>query len=156
VFETSRRQWPEKRFRYATITVAGGLDFHIGTHAQARAAIGAHGAGEAGIDFIPNLPPLAMYYFVPFEGDHGMPMNKVANGIFWELSRPVDPATIDPDRDDLIEAAREASPEDRIVKLRGPVVIYGPGGGSFGDDHEATIREAHKVAAGRLKSRGWL
>ena len=37
------------------------------------------------MEFLPGLSPVTAYYYVPFNGDQRR-MNKVTNGMYWELT----------------------------------------------------------------------
>ncbi|WP_020138515.1 hypothetical protein [Streptomyces sp. 351MFTsu5.1] len=80
-------------------------------------------------------------------------MNKVANGMFWELSGPVaraidDEYEKDPDDD--------YGPEDRVIKLRGPVAFIDRHNWGLGRQHEDQLRAVHEIAVQRLRNLGWL
>ncbi|MDH6574985.1 hypothetical protein [Kitasatospora sp. MAP5-34] len=138
--------------RYAMVGVDGSLAFTTGTWREMRAAVaeGLGAEGESGAEMISQYSPLNVYYFAPYDrADEGR-MNKVANGVYFELS--------DPKRYELPagdEADDLPEPTGRVIKMHGPVAFYSTRGDLDEDEIEA-IREAHKAVFGRLGRRGWI
>lgn len=135
---------------YALITVSGGLIFRLGTPRAVQAALTAEtgGPGETGIEYLRGLYPLALRNFVPYARDLRR-MNKVANGMYWELSGP--PPNEDP------ESAMRYTPNDRIIKTRGQVAIISRSADNvISEDHRAVLEETHARVVAQLTARGWL
>ena len=145
--------------RYALVTADGQLTFDTAPMRKIRERLeDGIGDGESGIEHIPNHYPLCAYWYSPYERPDRRRMNTVANGVFWELSAPLDLADIDPDDDSALQAAIEdRDPELRQIKLRGPVAFFAHNADSvLSDDLEADLRDAHHRAVTRLQARGWL
>lgn len=139
----------DKSMRYALVTPDGSITFADGTHKEIRALIGADGAGETGTEFLNSLYPAAAYFYVPF-GTEDRAVNKTANGMYWELSAPV------PHDDEDGTEPEEYDPEDRKIKLHGPVAFIDRHNWGLSGNQETAIREAHTAAVRRLRARGWL
>lgn len=138
----------DRPMRYCLVTPDGNITFDTATLHQIRAQIGVDVVGEAGTEFLDSLYPVAAYYYVPFDEDTRR-MNKTANGMFWELSAPVQQTG---EEDDL----EEHNPEDRVVELRGPVAFIDRHSWGLSEQREAALREAHETVVARLRHRGWL
>lgn len=134
--------------RYALLTTDGEITFGQATWREIRTLLGSNIGGENGLEFLGSLYPAAVYYFVPYTADD-RPMNKVANSMFWELTAPVPP------QDDE-EDPEPHNPEDRVIKLRGPVVFVDRHNGGLSSEQEHALREAHTSAVAHLRARGWL
>ena len=146
---------PLKQMRYAMVTPDGALRFEDGTFQEIRQAINGSAQGETGIDYLPRLHPVAAFYFEPFNRPDTRRMNKVANGMYWELSRPLNRAEVDPERDDITDALMDGSKDDRVVKLRGPVtfiVLHE----RLTMEQQTVLEDVHARVVDRLKDRGWL
>ncbi|MFF5448766.1 hypothetical protein [Streptomyces sp. NPDC012888] len=138
--------------RYAFVTVDGTLALGTATMPQIRQKVGAGTHGETGTEFVSVRSDLAAYHLVPYETDTRR-MNKVANGMFWELSDPAHhPAVTEDDDPDAADASEDRP--DRVIKMRGPVAFIRRGGMSPED--EAMVKEAYERAHGRLRSKGWI
>jgi hypothetical protein len=133
--------------RYCLVTPEGDITFDVKTLHEIRVLVGGNGVGETGLEFLNSLYPVAAYYYVPFDVDDRR-MNKAANGMFWELNGPV-PNDDDPDREPF-------DPDDRVIKLRGPVAFIDRHSWGLSGSQEASLRTAHETAVGRLRRRGWL
>ncbi|WP_405856879.1 hypothetical protein OG407_09550 [Streptomyces sp. NBC_01515] len=138
--------------RYALVTPDGELGFDAKPHHGIRTQIGASITGETGNEFLRGLHPVAMYFYVPF-GEDGRRMNKVANGMFWELSGPVPP---DPDDEYEEEQDDDYDPDDRVIKLRGPVAFVDRHSWGLSGEYEDKLRAVHETVVRRLRGRGWL
>jgi hypothetical protein len=134
--------------RYALVMPEGELTFGRATLHEIRRLIGADAGGETGLEFLNSLPPVAAYYYVPFDADERR-MNKVANGMYWELSAPIS-------QDDEDSYQEEYDPQQRVIKLRGPVAFVDRHNWGLSTSDEAALREAHKAAVARLRARGWM
>lgn len=135
--------------RYCLVTPDGNITFDTATLHQIRAQLGMDVVGEAGLEFLNSLYPVAAYYYVPFDED-ARRMNKAANGMFWELSAPLQ-------RDDEdADVEEEFEPQDRVIKMRGPVAFINRHAWGLSGEQETALRDAHKTAVERLRSRGWL
>lgn len=135
-----------QRMRYALVTPEGEITFGQATWHEIRTQIGGSIAGETGMDFLNSLYSAAVHYYVPY-GEDDRRMNKIANGMFWELSAPV--VTDDDD-------SEPHDPADREIKLRGPVAFTDRHNGGLSPDQERALREAHRSAVTRLRARDWL
>lgn len=130
--------------RYLLVEVSGNLTEHFETFRSMRSKID-NRLGETGLEDVPGFYPVAAYHYVPYENPMQQRMNKVANGIFWELSQPASDGGL----------PEPYEQHDRITKLRGPVA-FRVRGDSLTDSHVAAIREAHTRAVARLQSMGWM
>ncbi|MER7743344.1 hypothetical protein ABTX34_34450 [Streptomyces sp. NPDC096538] len=139
----------QEPMRYALVTPDGNISFATGTYQEIRTLIGNDGAGETGMEFLDGLYPVAAYFYVPFTADQRR-MNKAANGMYWELSAPA-PGEGGEDAD-----PQEHDPEDRIIKLRGPVAFLDRHNWGLSAEQESALRDAHKATVMRLRARGWL
>ncbi|MES5820875.1 hypothetical protein [Streptomyces sp. RG80] len=138
--------------RFAFVTPAGELSFDAKLYHDIQAQIGGRGAGETGHEFLRSLYPVTAYFYVPFDPDDRR-MNKVANGMFWELSGPV-AQSADGEYED--EPDDDYDPDDRVIKLRGPVAFIDRRNWGLSREHENELRAAHERVSERLRSRGWL
>jgi hypothetical protein len=134
--------------RYALVMPDGELTFGRATLHEIRRLIGADGGGETGLDFLNSLHPVAAYYYVPFTTDERH-MNKVANGMYWELAAPVP-------QDGENSYQEEYDPQERVIKLRGSVAFIDRHNWGLSTSDESALREAHKTAVTRLRARGWM
>ncbi|MEU8718570.1 hypothetical protein [Streptomyces sp. NPDC048663] len=133
--------------RFAFVTPDGELSFDAKLYHDIRTQIGGNGAGETGHEFLRSMYSVAAYFYVPYEKDDRR-MNKVANGMFWELSGH--PRGTDEEPDD------DYDPEDRVIKLRGPVAFIDRHNWGLTSENENTLRSAHETVLQRLRGRGWL
>ncbi|ACX71168.1 hypothetical protein pZL12.91 [Streptomyces phage ZL12] len=140
---------PPTAQHYLLVQVDGTLTSHRDTFQVMREKID-QGEGETSMEFIPNRKVVMAYHYVPFDNPEQQRMNKVANGIFWELSKP-DPDSPTPDP---FEPDPQA-PQDRVIKMRGPVVFCARFD-SLSFDHADTIRAAHERTLKRLQAKGWI
>lgn len=138
---------------YLLVQVDGSLTSHRDTFQDMRQKIDG-GEGETGMEDIPNCFPVMAYHYVPFDNPEQQRMNKVANGIFWELSKP-DPNSATPEPFEPYEQPEPHDPHDRIIKMRGPVVFC-VRFDSLSTSHVDAIRAAHERALDRLQSKGWI
>ncbi|NUS30341.1 MAG: hypothetical protein HOV92_39895 [Streptomyces sp.] len=138
--------------RFAFVTPQGELSFGTKLYHDIRAQIGGGGVGETGHEFLRGLSPVTAYFYVPYDQDDRR-MNKVANGMFWELSGPV--ARAGDDEYD-VEPDDDFDPKDRVIKLRGPVAFLDRHNWGLSREHEDELRSVHETAVQRLRSRGWL
>ncbi|MFC8350993.1 hypothetical protein [Streptomyces sp. NPDC057280] len=130
--------------RFALLLENGELRFNRAPFPDIRGMVVPHGGGETGLEWLPGHHPLALYYFVPYLGPDDRPVNKTANGMFWELSEPPLPGPDEEPPDDPY------SPEDRIIEVRGTVAFLCPGEQNLTDEHETALREAHHWVTRRL------
>jgi hypothetical protein len=135
---------PQPISRYLFLEVDGSLTEYTETFQDMRMKVG-HGHGETGLEDVPNFYPVAAYHYVPYAGPQER-MNKVANGIFWELSQPGPEEPM----------SERYEPHDRIVKMRGPVAFCTRTEGGLSDSQVDAIRKAHTRAVDRLQSMGWM
>jgi hypothetical protein len=133
--------------RYALVTPDGEIAFGRATWHEIRALFGSGIGGETGQEFLNSLYPAAVYFYAPFAADDRL-MNKVANSMLWELTAPA------PRQDD--DVLEPYGPDDRVIKLRGPVAFVDRHNGGLSTDQEHALREAHKSAVTHLRARGWL
>ncbi|MFJ9634486.1 hypothetical protein ACIRU8_43020 [Streptomyces sp. NPDC101175] len=138
--------------RFALVTPEGELSFGDKLYHDIQAQIGGGGVGETGHEFLRSLYPVTAYFYVPYDQDDRR-MNKVANGMFWELSCP---AARDTDDGYDEEPDDDYTPEDRVIKLKGPVAFIDRHNWGLSREHEDGLRAAHETAVQRLRSRGWL
>ncbi|MFB7329444.1 hypothetical protein [Streptomyces sp. NPDC056190] len=138
----------DRPMRYALVTENGEITFGHKTFHEIRVLLGADAGGETGLEFLNSLYPVTLHYYVPFDADKRR-MNKAANGMFWELSAPVQ-------RDDEDTDVGEFGPEDRVIKLRGPVAFIDRHSWGLSGEQEMVLRDAHKTAVDRIRARGWL
>ncbi|MEU2147899.1 MULTISPECIES: hypothetical protein [Streptomyces albovinaceus subgroup] len=138
---------------YLLVQVDGTLTFHRDTFQVMREKID-QGEGETDMQSIPNSSAITAYHYVPFDAPEQQRMNKVANGIFWELSKP-DPDSPTPEPFEPYEQPEPHDPQDRIIKMRGPVVFCARFD-SLSSSHADTIRTAHERVHERLRSKGWI
>lgn len=138
--------------RFAFVTPEGELSFDSKLYHDIRTQIGGRGLGETGHESLRGLYPVVAYYYAPFDEDDRR-MNKVANGMFWELSGPVPP---DPDDEYAPDVDDDYDPEDRVIKLRGPVAFVDRYNWGLSREHEDRLREVHETVVRRLRGRGWL
>ncbi|MFF9158343.1 hypothetical protein ACF1AB_39655 [Streptomyces sp. NPDC014846] len=141
----------DRPMRYCLITADGSITFDTGTLVHIQGLLDRDSVGETGTEFLNSLHPVTAYYWVPYYEDRRR-MNKVANGMYWELSAPVPRAD---DEDDDREP-EEYDPEDRKIKMRGPVAFTNRHDWGLTPDQENTLRQAHETASRRLRARGWL
>lgn len=138
---------PPRPQRYALVQETGELTFGTADFREIRGKIATGGQGETGLDWFDAHYPLGYFYYVPF-GDDPRRMNKVGNGMYWELAAP----RMDPDGDD-----EPHDPRDRVIKARGPVAfISNSQEGGLSAEQEAMVRAAHERATSKLRARGWL
>ncbi|MGW8688467.1 hypothetical protein ACWGNN_47245 [Streptomyces sp. NPDC055817] len=137
--------------RYALVTADGEITFGDAPLQDIRAAIEGGGGGETGMEYLRSLHPVAVYFYVPYYEDTRH-MNKVANSMYWELSAPVQREDNDEDDSDV----EEYDPEDRKIKLRGPVAFIDRHNWGLSAEQESVIKGAHRAAVVRLRARGWL
>ncbi|MEV6146399.1 hypothetical protein [Streptomyces sp. NPDC051992] len=135
------------------VQAGGSLALHRDTFQVMRQKID-RGEGETGMEDIPSCYPIMAYHYVPFDNPEQQRMNKVANGIFWELSKP-NPNDATPEPFQPYEPPDPYEPHDRIIKMRGPVVFC-IRSGSLSDSHMNTIKAAHEQVLDRLRSKGWI
>jgi hypothetical protein len=147
-YEGDRRAQP---MRYALVTENGEITFGHATFQEVRLLVGADGGGETGMEFLPSLPHVTAYYYVPFDGDQRR-MNKAANAMYWELT---DPALCARDDADEYDDGDEET-VDRVIKLRGPVAFIDRHNWGLIKEHETALKTAHQTAVARLRDRGWL
>ncbi|MEC4572596.1 hypothetical protein [Streptomyces virginiae] len=131
--------------RYALVTPDGEITFGDAPLRDIPAAFEGGGDGETGTEYLRSLYPVAVYFHVPYYDDTRR-MNKVANGMYWELSAPVQ------GEDD----GEDDDPEDRKIKLRGPVAFVDRHNRGLSAEQESVITGAHRTAVARLRARGWL
>ncbi|SBU98192.1 hypothetical protein YUMDRAFT_06088 [Streptomyces sp. OspMP-M45] len=144
---------PPAAQHYLLVQVDGTLTSHRDTFQVMRDKIDG-GEGETGLEDIPNCYPVTAYHYVPFGNPEQQRMNKVANGIFWELSKP-DPDSATPEPFEPYEQPEPHDPKDRVIKMRGPVVFCARFD-SLSFTHADTIRAAHERTLERLRSKGWI
>ncbi|MFJ3660821.1 hypothetical protein ACIPPM_10155 [Streptomyces sp. NPDC090119] len=138
----------DQPMRYCLITPEGDLSFDTATLPEIRIRLGANMAGETGLEWLDSLYPVAAYYYVPFAQDTRR-MNKAANGMFWELSAPVERADDDGEPE-------ERDPADRVIKMRGPVAFINRYAWGVSEEQEAALRTSYTQVVTRLRDRGWL
>lgn len=138
---------PDRPMRYCLVTPEGDAVFATATLHEIRTLIGGDGAGETGMEFLNSLYPVAAYYYVPFDEDTRR-MNKTANGMFWELSAPI--------RQEDGTLPEDFKPEDRTIKLSGPVAFIDRHTWGLTAERESVLREAYEIVVDRLRRRGWL
>ncbi|MFE5620833.1 hypothetical protein ACFQ8S_02025 [Streptomyces virginiae] len=132
--------------RYALVKPDGEITFGDAPLRDISAAFVGGGDGETGTEYLRSLYPVAVYFHVPYYDDTRR-MNKVANGMYWELSAPVQ------GQDD----GEDDDPENRKIKLRGPVAFVDRHNrGGLSAEQESVITGAHRTAVARLRARGWL
>ncbi|WP_416969694.1 hypothetical protein [Streptomyces sp. 4F14] len=134
---------------YALVTPDGELTVGDEPYHDIRAQLGDRSEGETGHGFLRGLHPVTAYFHAPYHDDDRR-MNKVADGMFWELSGPVPPGPDAPYADD------DFTPEDRVIKLRGPVAFIDRHNWGLGREHLDALRTVHETVARRLRRRGWL
>jgi hypothetical protein len=144
---------PAQAFTYVLVTVEGQLSVQSGTFQEMReSTFGGHRGANEIID-LPALYPVAAYCSIAYDRPDPRRMNKVANGMVWELTARPDRGLVDPERDDVLEAYAEDAL--RVVKMRGPVVFF-ERIRSLAEEEVATLRKAHETAYSRLNARGWI
>ncbi|MDL5205305.1 hypothetical protein [Streptomyces sp. ALI-76-A] len=142
----------DQPMRFAFVTTEGELSFDTKLYHDIQAQIGGRGVGETGHESLRSLYPVTAYFYVPYDQDDRR-MNKVANGMFWELSGPAARGTDDEYEE---EPDDDYTPEDRVIKLRGPVAFIDRHNWGLSGEHENALRAAHETAVQRLRNRGWL
>ncbi|OEJ36228.1 hypothetical protein [Streptomyces agglomeratus] len=118
---------------------------------QIRGKIGSGVDGESGMEHVSAYSSLAAYYMEPFDTDTRR-MNKVANGMFWELSSPSYYPVIEGEAAD--DLPHHSDQPDRVIKLRGPVAFISRG--DMTPEDEAILKDAHDRAHSRLRAKGWI
>jgi len=137
---------PSRAFTYVLVTTDGQFTIRQDTFQGVRDQIRAGHQGSQEIIDLPNLDPVMAYCSIAYEQPDPRRMNKVANGMVWEL-------TARPDREQIDDPY--AHEPLRVVKMRGPVVFF-ERLRSLTDEEVEALREIHATAYGNLRARGWI
>lgn len=145
---------PISAFTYVLVMPDGQFTIRQDTFQGVRDQIRAGHQGSQEIIDLPSLNPVMAYCSIAYEQPDPRRMNKVANGMVWELTARPEREQIDGDRDDIFDAY--AHEPLRVVKMRGPVAFMVRGDRSLEEADITGLREAHETAYAKLRARGWI